>query len=92
MNPHVTTLLKGSVKMKPTFPKLGLGSPPGLPKFQSSITRVKTPCIKVFFISLEIYRNVDVENGLALAIWTFVAQVMAKRRIGSQIGSLTPDH
>jgi hypothetical protein len=24
--------------------------------------------------------------------WTFVAQVMGKRRAGSQIGSLTPDH
>jgi hypothetical protein len=32
------------------------------------------------------------ENGLALAIWTFAAQVMGKRRAGSQTGSLTPDH
>jgi hypothetical protein len=31
-------------------------------------------------------------NGLALAIWTSVAQVMGKRRAGSQIGNLTPDH
>jgi len=31
-------------------------------------------------------------NGLAWAICTFAAQVMAKRRAGSQIGSLTPDH
>jgi len=27
-----------------------------------------------------------------LAIWTSVAQVMSKRRVGSQTGSLTPDH
>ncbi len=31
-------------------------------------------------------------NGLALAIWTLAAQVMGKRRAGSQTGSLTPDH
>jgi hypothetical protein len=36
--------------------------------------------------------SVDIKNGLALAIWTFVTQVMGKRRAGSQIGSLTPDH
>jgi len=46
--------------MKLTLPKLGLGSPPGLPKFQSSIEGVKTPCIGVFFISLESYQSVDV--------------------------------
>jgi hypothetical protein len=78
--------------MKLTLPKWGLGSPPGLPKFQSSIARVKTHRIEVFFISLEIYRSVDLENGLAWAIWTFATQVMAKRKAGSQTGSLTPDH
>ncbi len=31
-------------------------------------------------------------TGLALAIWTSAAQVMGKRRAGSQTGSLTPDH
>ncbi len=36
--------------MKFTFPKLGLGSPSRLLKLQSSITGVKTPCIRVFFI------------------------------------------
>jgi hypothetical protein len=48
-----------------TLPKWGLGSPPGLPKFQNSITGVKTPHIEVFFISLKSYQCVDVENGLA---------------------------
>ncbi len=81
-----------SVKMKLTLPKWGLGSPPRLLKLQSSIAGVKTSCIGVFFISLESYQNVNVENGLAWAIWTFSTQVMAKRKVGSQIGNLTPDH
>jgi len=78
--------------MKLTFPKWGLGSRLGLPKFQSSIASVKTPRIRVFFISLENYRSVDVKNGLACAIWTSVAHVVTKRRVGSQTGNLTPDH
>jgi hypothetical protein len=81
-----------SVRMKLTLPKWELGSPSGLPKFQSSIAGVKTPRIVAFFISLEIYWNVDVENGLAWIIWTFAAQVMVERKAGSQTSSLTPDH
>jgi hypothetical protein len=80
------------VKMKLTLPKWGLGSPPRLPKLQSLIVGVKTPHLEAFFISLESYWSVDVENGLAWAIWTSTAQVMAKRKVGSQIGSLIPDH
>jgi hypothetical protein len=75
-----------------TFPKWGLGSPPGLQKLQSSILGVKTPCISVFFILLESYESVNVENELAWAIWTSGTQVMCKRRAGSQTGNLTPDH
>jgi hypothetical protein len=75
-----------SVRMTFTFSKWGLGSPPGLPKLQSSIARVKTPRLEAFFMSLESYWSVDVENGLAWAIWTYVAQVMAKRRGKSQTG------
>ncbi len=41
---------------------------------------------------LERFWSVDIENGLALAIWTSITQVMGKRRAESQIGSLTPDH
>jgi hypothetical protein len=51
--------------MKLTLPKWELGSPPGLPKLQSSIVGAKTPRIEAFFISLENYQNVDVENELA---------------------------
>jgi len=78
--------------MKLTLPKWGLGSPLGLSKLQRSIAGGQTPCIGVFFISLESYRSVDVENGLAWAIWTSASQVMAKRKTGSRIGSLTPNH
>jgi len=52
---NVATLPWESVRMKLTLPKLGLGSPLGFPKIQSSIIGVKTPHITVFFISLEIY-------------------------------------
>jgi len=90
--PNVATLLWKNVRMKLTLSKWGLGSPQGFPKLKSSIAGVKTPCIGVFFISLENYWSVDVENGLALTIWTFVAHVMARRRVGSQTGNLTPDH
>jgi hypothetical protein len=38
----VATLLWKSVRMKLTLPKWGLGSPTGLPKFQSSIVGVST--------------------------------------------------
>jgi hypothetical protein len=57
------TLRECEVKL--TLSKWGLGSPPGLPKLQSSIAGVKTLCIGVVFISLESYGSVDVANGLA---------------------------
>ncbi len=88
----VTTQLWESVKMKLTLPKWGLGSPPGLPKLQNLIAEVKTPYIGVFFISLESYQSLDVENGLALTIWTSITYVIAKRKVGSQTGNLTPNH
>jgi hypothetical protein len=83
---------EGNVRSPLTLPKMGLGSPPGLPKPQNVISGVKTPCIEMFFISLERSWRVDVQNGLAWAIWTFSAQVMVERRARSQTGSLTPDH
>ncbi len=56
-----------------------LGSPPGFPKL-SSIIKVKTPCIEAFFISLESYWSVNVENGFAWTIWTSATQVIAKKK------------
>jgi hypothetical protein len=79
-------------RMTFTLPKWGLESLLGLLKLQSSISGVKTPCIKALFISSKIYPSVDVENGLAWAIWTYVTQVMTKRKAKSAIGSLIPDH
>jgi hypothetical protein len=83
---------EGSVKSPFTLPKMGLGSPLGLPKIHNTIARVKTPRIDVFFIPLQRSWSVDVWNGLAWAIWTSVAQVMVERKAGSQTGSLTLDH
>ncbi len=54
-----------SVRMTLTLPKWGLGSLSGLPKLQSSIVGVKTLRLEAFFISLESYQNVNVENGFA---------------------------
>jgi hypothetical protein len=48
----VATLLGKSVRMRLPLPKWGLGSPPKLPKVQSSIARAKTLHIEEFFISL----------------------------------------
>jgi len=78
--------------MRLTLPKWGLRSPSRLPKLQSSIAGVKTPCIEAFFISLESYQSVDVENGLAWTIWISATQVMAKRKVRSQTGNLIPNH
>jgi len=44
-----------------------------------------------FFISLESSYNLNARNGLALLIWTFETQVMAKRRADNQTANLTPD-
>ncbi len=44
---------EGSARPPLTLLKMGLGSPPKLPKTQSAIARVKTPCIEVFYIPLE---------------------------------------
>jgi hypothetical protein len=67
-------------------------SPGGLSNLQRVIAGVKTHWIGEFLISLQSYRNVDVQNGLTRPIWTLQIQVMAKRNVGSQIDNLTPDH
>jgi hypothetical protein len=51
--PNVATPLWPRVRMKLTLPKLGTWSPPRLPNVWSSIARGKTPCLGVFFMSLE---------------------------------------
>jgi hypothetical protein len=74
-----------SVRVKPTLPKVGTWSPPGLPKTQSTIAGVKSPRISALLVSLERSWSVDVQNGLAWAIWTSAAQVMGKRRAGVKL-------
>jgi hypothetical protein len=81
-----------SVRMQLTLPKVGKWSPQGLPKIQKTIWGIKSPRLHAFFISIKRSWRIDAQNGLALAIWTFVAQVMGKRKAGSQTVSLTPDH
>jgi len=83
---------EASVRMRLTLPKVGTWSPPRLSQLQSLIAEVKTPRLEVFCILLERPWSVDVENGLAWAIWTSTAQVMVKRRAESQIDNLTSDH
>jgi hypothetical protein len=73
-------------------PKIGTWEFFGTPKASEFDCKGQNTLHWVFFISLESYQNVDVENGLAWAIWTSAAQVMAKRRADSQTDSLTPDH
>jgi hypothetical protein len=63
-----------------TFSKWGLGSPPRLPKTQSSIAGVKTPHLDMLSILLKRSWKVDAENGLAWAIWTSATQVMYKKK------------
>ncbi len=41
----------------------------------------------MFLVSLKRSWSVDIENGLALVIWTSIAQVMGKRKAGSQTNS-----
>jgi hypothetical protein len=92
MSITVATPLWPSVRMKLTLSKLGTWSLPGLPKTQSLIAGVKTPCIGVFLISLKRSWSLDAQNGLTWVIWTSAAQVMGKRRAESQTSNLTPDH
>ncbi len=49
-------------------PKMGTWESFGTPKTSEFAFRVKTTHIGVFFMSLESYQNVNVENGLA---WSF---------------------
>jgi len=48
---------EGSVRSPLTLPKMGLGSPLGLSKTQNLIAGVKTPCIEIFFITLESFQG-----------------------------------
>jgi hypothetical protein len=74
-----------SGRMQLPLPKVETWSPPGLPKTQKTIWGVKSPCLDAFFISMKSSWSVDVQNGLALPIWTSTAQVMAKEGSGVKL-------
>jgi hypothetical protein len=81
---------EGSVRSPLTLPKMGLESPLGLPKTQSSIAGIKKPRLEVFFIPLERSWSVDVQNGLAWTIWTFVTQWWSKEGPGVKLAVWLP--
>ncbi len=66
--------------------------PNGFLNLQKTIAGVKIYWIEKFLISLEISWNINVWNGLSWPIWTLETQVIAKRKVGSQIDNLIPDH
>ncbi len=76
-----------SVGVKPNTPKVGNLESSGTPKFLELNSKAQNIRIEAFLVSLERSGSINIENGLALVIWTSAAQVMGKR-----IGSLTPDH
>jgi len=75
-----------------TLPKMGTWESFRTPETLELNCKGQTSRLEVFFISLENYQSVDVENDLSWAICTSTAQVMAKRRARSQIGNLAPNH
>jgi hypothetical protein len=78
LQPH----FEGSVRSPLTLPKMGLESPLGLPKIQSSIAGVKTPRLEVFCIPLKRPWSVDVQNGLAWVIWNLQHKLWSKEGPG----------
>jgi len=66
-------------------PKSGDLESSGTPKTQSSVAGAKTPRIEVLFISMERSWSVDVQNGLAWAIWISAAKLWAKERSGVKL-------
>jgi len=49
---------------------MGTWESSGIPETSELNYRGQTPRLEVSFISLKSYQNVDVQNGLAWAIWT----------------------
>ncbi len=73
-------------------PKIGTWESSGIPKTSEFDCRGQNTLHWGVFHIIEKLLMFRCRNGLAWAIWTYVAQVMAKRRAKSQIGSLTLDH
>jgi hypothetical protein len=73
-------------------PEIGTWEPSRTPKISEFDCRGQNTSHWNVFISLESYRSVDVENGLAWAIWISATQVMVEKKVGSQTSNLTPNH
>jgi hypothetical protein len=86
----VTTPLWGKCEDETRTPKSGNLESSRTPETWKLNFRGQTPCPEVFLIPLERSWSVDVENGLASAIRTFVAQVMVERRARSQTANSQP--
>ncbi len=72
--------------------KVGIGVLRDSRKLRRRFGRPKHLALGCFWWHWKRSWNLDIENALAFSIWTSAAQVMGKRRVGSQTGSLTPDH
>jgi hypothetical protein len=90
---RVATVLWPSVGVKPnTWKKRGFGVLRDSRMFRARQQGAKHLALGCFWCRWKRSWNVDIENGLALAIQTSAAQVVSKRRARSQTGNLTPDH
>jgi hypothetical protein len=81
-----------SVGVKPNTPKVGNLESSGTPECLEFYSKAQNTSHWGFLVSLKRSWIINIKNGLALVIWTSAAQVMGKRRAGSQTGSLPPDH
>ncbi len=73
-------------------PTLGVEVPMDSQIFRQRLQGSKPIGMKSSLYHWKISWNLDVQNGLAWPIWILKTQVMAKRRVRSQIVNLTPDH
>jgi hypothetical protein len=88
----VTTLLREECKDETHTPEMGTWESSGAPESSEFDCKSQNSLPwRVFYIIGKLL-SLDVQNGLAWPIWTSATQVMAKRKVGSQTGSLTPDH
>jgi hypothetical protein len=70
----------------------GSWSANGLLNLQRVIVGARTHCMEYFLIPLESSWNLDVWNELSWPIWVLKTWFMAKRKVGSQIANLSPEH
>ncbi len=88
----VATPLWPSVGVKPNIPKVGDLESFGTPECLGFNSKAQnTSHWRVLGVIGKVLKR-RYRKYLALSIWTFLTQVMGKRRAVSQTASLTPDH